>query len=199
MKLHIGCGHIYLDPADGWTNVDIAIPGYSFLAAYRPDLVAENGTTVNHYYTRPYRRDGIVAERLCGADAFIDTRGLELPNNSVDEILVVQLLEHFSREEAKHVLNEWYRVLRPGGRLVVDTPDLEGLAREFLAEHEGRREYYYRMIFGSQKNPGAYHKDGYSLGKLIACLAIAGFVRIEDLGNPFGHPYPALTVGASKD
>ncbi len=196
MKLHLGAGHVYLD---GWTNCDIAIPDYSFLAKDRPDLVQANRTTLDRYYAHPYRRDGIVADRLCVADVFMDARALELPNDSVEEILVVQLLEHFDRREAAEAVREWYRVLQPGGRLVVDTPDLDGLMLEFLAEKsEERREYYYRMIFGSQKNAGAYHKDGYTLAKLAALLSSAGFEEIRDLVNPLGHPYPALTVEGLK-
>mgnify|MGYP001574941420 CR=1 FL=1 len=199
VKIHLGCGQIYLDPADDWTNIDIAIPGYSFLAKDRPDLVQSNRTTLDRYYAHPYRRDAIVTDRLCVADVFMDARSLEIPSNSVEEILVVQLLEHFSRVEAADALIEWYRVLQPGGRLVVDTPKLDGLMLEFLAEKsENRREYYYRMIFGSQKNAGAYHKDGYTLAKLSELMQSVGFEGIRDLGNPLGHPYPALTVEGRK-
>jgi SAM-dependent methyltransferase len=42
------------------------------------------------------------------------------------------VLEHFTREEARSVLAECYRLLKPKGVIRVVVPDLEGIAREYL-------------------------------------------------------------------
>ena len=47
LKLHVGCGTVYLD---GYVNLDVEVPGYSFLATERPDLLERNRTTVDRYY-----------------------------------------------------------------------------------------------------------------------------------------------------
>jgi SAM-dependent methyltransferase len=192
MKLHLGVGDVYLG---GYVNVDIEIPGYSFLAIDRPDLVDENITTFNRYYKLPYTTEGPAKHRLCVCDLFMDLRTLTFPDQSVDEILLIQTLEHFSPADALQVLRECYRVLCPDGRILVDVPDFEVMASALLAQgFEAAKEYYYRMIFGSQKNPFAVHRDGYSEEKLCSLLQFVGFVEIRKLGNVLHHPYTSLTV-----
>lgn len=194
MRLHLGCGNVYLQ---GYVNIDLPIRGYSFLAEDRPDLVEKNRTTLLNYYKKPYSRAG-PRDVLCVADAFMDILHLDYLDNSVDEILVVQTFEHLSRYEAQEALAEWRRVLRRGGKLIIDVPDFEALARELLAQsNEDEKEYYYRMIFGSQKNAYAFHKEGYTFPKLSSLLGKSGFVEMIDLGNIL-HPYPSVTIEAKK-
>ena len=56
LRLHVGCGTVYLD---GYVNLDLEVPGYSFLASERPDLVAVNRTTVDRYYKHDETRDSL--------------------------------------------------------------------------------------------------------------------------------------------
>jgi predicted SAM-dependent methyltransferase len=44
------------------------------------------------------------------------------------------MLEHLSRDQARFVLRECHRVLRPGGSLRLVVPDLEVLVRAYLAD-----------------------------------------------------------------
>lgn len=57
---------------------------------------------------------------------------LPWPNNSFDALYNSHVLEHFTLKDAKQLLNEMHRVLKPGGicRLVV--PDLENICRLYL-------------------------------------------------------------------
>jgi SAM-dependent methyltransferase len=53
-------------------------------------------------------------------------------DNSADEILSVHVVEHFWRWEVRDILREWMRVLKPGGRMIVECPNLaERRARRF--------------------------------------------------------------------
>ena len=194
MNLHLGCGNIFLD---GFTNVDLFIPGYSFLAKDRPDLVSLNRTTLDHYYKHPYTTDGPV-DRLCVVDCFMDARIIDPPEGHVDQIVAAQLLEHFTPAEAKQALRNWCRLLKPGGTLVVDVHDFPKLLLEFDWNFGKQNDYYYRMIFGSYKNEYACHKDGYDEEKLRGMLLEAGFSQVRDLGNILGHDYPTLTFEARK-
>lgn len=47
-----------------------------------------------------------------------------ISDNAVDEILSVHVVEHFDRWAVDDVLREWLRVLKPGGRLILETPNL---------------------------------------------------------------------------
>jgi ubiquinone/menaquinone biosynthesis C-methylase UbiE len=53
-----------------------------------------------------------------GGDAF----GLPFPDNSFDAVFHQGLLEHFREKDARRLLEENIRVIKPGGLLVVDVP-----------------------------------------------------------------------------
>lgn len=58
-------------------------------------------------------------------DKVMDARKLNYPDNSVDTIYASHLLEHFPHGEVPLVLKEWHRVLKPGGKAVIVTPDFD--------------------------------------------------------------------------
>src|SRR3990167_3351952 len=52
----------------------------------------------------------------------------------VDMIRMHHVLEHFGRDEGIQVLNLLNTWLKPNGLLVIETPDFEGICREFLKD-----------------------------------------------------------------
>ena len=58
--------------------------------------------------------------------------GLPFGDAEVQACYASHVLEHLSRPQAKALLNECWRVLRPGGVLRLAVPDLEAIAREYL-------------------------------------------------------------------
>ncbi len=46
---------------------------------------------------------------------------------SVDVVLLMDVLEHLTRQELFDTLDEVYRILRPGGRCIAHVPNAEGL------------------------------------------------------------------------
>ena len=193
MKLHLGNGDIYLA---GYINIDLPILGYSFLASERPDLVKENVTTVDNYYKKPW--SPVPRQTLCVSDILCNIINPPFSDNSVEEILTVQTFEHLSREDARQALRNWHKVLVLGGLLHIDAPDFEASVRLLLEERdEDKKELYYRWVYGSQKNIGAFHKEGYSVAKLGRLLSSCGFVNIKELPNAL-HPYPAIIMEANK-
>lgn len=59
-------------------------------------------------------------------------KGLPYPDGTFDACYSSHVLEHFSRDEARALLQESWRVLRPGGAIRVVVPDLESIARNYL-------------------------------------------------------------------
>lgn len=53
-------------------------------------------------------------------------------DNTVELILSSHILEHFYDAESIKVLQEWYRVLKPGGWLVIEMPDIEKCFKLFF-------------------------------------------------------------------
>lgn len=62
-----------------------------------------------------------------------DATRLPFPDASFDAVFSLHFLMHLNREQTQAVLAEAWRVLRPGGRLVVDFPS--GKRRQFTGGH----------------------------------------------------------------
>jgi len=199
LKLHVGCGTVYLD---GYVNLDLPVEGYSFLATERPDLVARNRTTVDRYYKKEESREtlehGSRDHQACVVDRYAPMDALPYAPGTVDEIRSVQSLEHLDMREGPRVLRHWHEILKPGGVLHVDVPDFEETARQLLAQRdEASKDWYYRLVYGSQKNPYAFHKNGFSPARIERLLREAGFREVRHLPNTI-HFYPVVIAEAIK-
>ena len=107
-------------------------------------------------------------------------------DRSFDEIVMISALEHFTLEEAKHIVSEVRRVLRHGGKWIVDFPDIEMTVKLFKDDPE----FMIRLIYGSYKNSHCVHKWGYThktFLKLIGpCWSDVFFSKVVE------HDYPMI-------
>ena len=110
----------------------------------------------------------------------------ELPmfgDETVDLVYACHALEYFDRIEAQQVLEEWHRVLRPGGILRLAVPDFEALLQVY--QTHGKLEMilgplYGRMTIDSPKGPSViYHKTVYSFSSLKTVLEEARFGNVH--------------------
>jgi len=114
------------------------------------------------------------------ADIQADVRSLPFEDNTIDEIYTSHVIEHFDFHEGKKVLKEWQRVLKPGGWLVTECPDLEKSCREFLkADEKERINNFYPHFFGMPWLPGGAHKFLYTFTQLAWTLNELGFKNIH--------------------
>lgn len=199
LRLHVGCGTVYLD---GFVNIDVEVPGYSVLASERPDLAAENRTTVDRYYkhdeSQATLEKGPGRVQHCVVDRYATLDALPYEPGTVDEIRTVQVLEHIPYPQVPAVLRHWHSLLRPGGVCHVDVPDFEETARQLLAQpDEPSKDWYYRLVYGSQKNAYAFHKSGFSPARLERLLREAGFREVRHLRNEI-HFYPVCIAEGLK-
>lgn len=194
MKLHLASGTCYLKD---WINIDLELPGHH-LAKDRPDLVEQNITTLDNYYKTNVTKDdflkGKFQKKEVVCDEYADVRILSgYEPNTVDEILGVQMFEHFTYEEGNALLNMWYYLLKDGGQLRLHVPDLEGIMREwYVNKHydaiderspEDDIDWTLRQIYGSQKNDWGLHKAGYTREMLTRKMKQAGFKEVKEVEN----------------
>lgn len=91
-----------------------------------------------------------IKEGYVNVDAFVDDprvvkadiTNLPYADGSVDEILSEHVFEHVGFAEEERLFRECYRVLRPGGLLVLETPDMEWLCRAFLKADDDFKAFY---------------------------------------------------------
>lgn len=123
----------------------------------------------------------------------------EMNFGDVDEIQAHHLLEHFGRGEAPKILKLWYSWLKPGGVLVVEVPDFEGVCVRFSSDlNDKHRHWLCRHIYGSQEAGWTYHKEGYWEKKLVSLVSRAGFKVLSTTKSNSRVYLPNITVKAEK-
>ena len=107
--------------------------------------------------------------------------------NTVDEILSVHVVEHFWRWEVVDVLKEWVRVLKPGGLMVLECPNLKSACEAFLANpelnalpgKEGQRTMWVFYGDPAWRDPLMVHRWGYTPMSLARVMHEAGLVNLR--------------------
>lgn len=113
------------------------------------------------------------------ADMKFDAKKIPMEDNSVDEIFASHLIEHFDFKEGFEVLKEWNRVLKPGGKVVLETPDLLNTCKRFVEADEGFRVRLYGHFFAWPWMEGQCHKFLYTENQLRWTLQQCGFADIK--------------------
>lgn len=108
-----------------------------------------------------------------------DVRELSMSDESVEELMAIHVLEHIHRWEVPATLLEWRRVLKPGGMLILEQPELLRCCRNVLDNPDARRGIW--GLFGDPRyeNPLMVHKWCWSEAELRATLVDAGFRKVR--------------------
>jgi len=109
-------------------------------------------------------------------------------DETFSEIYASHVVEHLDYKDVlQSTLAEWCRVLCKGGKMYVSVPDLDVLARLFIAPELNVNERYHvmRMIFGGHMDQYDYHVVGLNQEFLTHLLKDAGFSNIQKQ-VPFG-------------
>jgi len=113
---------------------------------------------------------------------------LPLSDGAACQIEAYQLVEHFSFVRLLYCLGEWYRVLGPRGKLIIETPDVEASFERYLGYKKRRMKLRtLGWIFGTEQE-GFGHRLLYPLPVLKRMLRMSGFTRIS-VQEPKGHLY----------
>lgn len=133
------------------------------------------------------------------ADQYADIRTLDYAPESVSEVRAHHLFEHFTRAQALALLFRWRRWLAPGGFLVLETPDAEGIMRDFMkTKNLTEKLVLERHLFGSEEAAWAIHYDGWFEEKYRFVLSSAGFEVVSvirfsnNLAKPLNYSGTAL-------
>jgi predicted SAM-dependent methyltransferase len=118
------------------------------------------------------------------------------PENTVDTIEIYHVIEHLPRHEFPKALKEWFRVMSPGGQLIIEYPDFDQAVKDYLEGNENRID----NIFGLQRFPGDTHLFGYNFKRLKKLLKQAGFTNIKNEVPTDYHVElePCLRIECSK-
>lgn len=132
-------------------------------------------------------------------DVISDIRKLDaFPDDSADEILAVHVVEHFWRWEVGNILKEWIRVLRPGGTMILECPNILTAASELLKNPQKTtgtgKEAAMTMwvLYGDPgwKDPLMCHRWGYTPESLASLMQEVGLVNVRQEPAQFKRREP---------
>lgn len=131
-------------------------------------------------------------------DIVADVRCIPLPDDTVDEAMAIHVLEHLSRWDAPKALAEWHRVLKPGGRLIVEVPDLLKCCAAIIAGLSDRMGLW--GLFGDPvyQSELMIHRWAYTPDELIAEFRAAGFRKVRLYNAQFHKPQRDMRVEGLK-
>jgi predicted SAM-dependent methyltransferase len=131
-----------------------------------------------------------------GEQIYLDaTARFPFPSQSFQYIYSEHLIEHLEFPEGFAMLQECHRVLAPGGRVRIATPDLEKFIALFQTEKSQEQKDYIALKLDYHGLPRIHspetlilndemrnfgHRFLYSRGQLRSCLEAAGFREVTE-------------------
>lgn len=110
------------------------------------------------------------------ADCYVDlTKPLPFEDSSIDAVFCEEAIEHLSKADGLAMLIECARIMKPGAKIRITTPDLDWFAAQFL-----NRSISCDLINDIFFNHA--HKYIYSRQELSYALTAASFVSIQASG-----------------
>lgn len=85
------------------------------------------------------------------ADVKADICDLPFEDESVDEIVAYQVIEHIPYQKSEQMFKEMYRVLEPGGTVTLETPDVLFIAKDIVKN--GISEKWIHSLVGEYYRP----------------------------------------------
>ena len=112
------------------------------------------------------------------ADSIMSAYRLEFPDDSASRVECIHTIEHLGAAKSIYALAEFFRVLKPGGVLLLETPDIEAAFANFLKKGEAQRKLLMNWIYGLD-SPGMGHRYCFPKELLNRMLKEAGFIDIQ--------------------
>lgn len=152
-KLNLGCGQ-RLQLGDDWLNMDLIEPHGGVLQKH-PEANFRRGTLTD----------------------------IPVEDGTIEMVHLRQVFEHLTPYDADEALREFWRVLRPGGILYMDMPNLLTAAATLQRAIEVQSVQLYflalRSFYGSFEQPGQKHQWGYCPEVLIPLLNAMGWKNVH--------------------
>ena len=120
------------------------------------------------------RIDGCDAEQV---DIVCDFGQIPLPENIASEIWVGDVIEHVPMWRWDEVIGEWNRLLKPGGTIAGQTPNLHTIMVRY-AKGEMNLEDATNALYGWHDSPWQQHYVTFTASSLTAMLGKYGFTNV---------------------
>lgn len=132
-------------------------------------------------------------------DAYANILKLDFPANSIDEVRLHHVFEHFNRVTALAMLIRWHVWLKEGGQLRIETPDLLGSAKTLTSWRSTwkMKMAAARHLAGDQAASWGYHLDHWFPERYERTLRRLGFEKIKVRASKWKHEPHLANVEAT--
>lgn len=126
-----------------------------------------------------------------GVDIVAPMHSIPLPDDCADEVMAIHVIEHVFAWEAPAALSEWARLLKPGGKLTLELPDVLKACRNLAKDLKQNRKHPDQLsmwaLYGDDRsqNPLMMHRAGWWFERLKPVVEAAGFERITEHDTVF--------------
>ena len=137
-------------------------------------------------------------------DIECDIRSIPLPSGEADSSYAIHVLEHFYRWESEAVLKEWARLLKPGGKLVIEVPCLDKVIKAFAYFMSNKKEINPQAtmwrLYGDPKykDETMVHKWCFSTQELVELMESIGLKDVTASDPEYHHPQVDMRVTGTK-
>lgn len=141
------------------------------------DLSAASIESANKYLSR----FGLKGKASVG-----DIRKMDFPDNFFDKVISSDFFEHLSRPDNVQALTEIKRALKPGGKLILRTPNLQYLRCARIFKQLVRLVTFrnpFIVVIPHAKGEGHQHIGLVSRSQMVDIIRSAGFMNVR-----FYHP-----------
>lgn len=127
-----------------------------------------------------------------------------IDSDSADAVAAIHVIEHFYEWEALPMLLEWKRILKPGGKMILELPCLDKVFAYIARQMNAGKpiEHFLSMwaMWGDPKHedPGMCHKWGYFNSTLRELLTAAGMREITFMKPRYHFPFRDMRVECVK-
>jgi predicted SAM-dependent methyltransferase len=124
-----------------------------------------------------------------GVNVVCNALSLPFKDDSAEEVYMIHLIEHFRLFDARKVLKEAARVLKKGGLLIVEFPDIEKSIK--IYNEDGNLGGLLKSLYGTQHKDYELHQHyfGWCIDLMMKEIVDAG-LRIHHKGNGSAHNRP---------
>jgi len=125
------------------------------------------------------------------ADMHTDILSLNYKPESIEEVRLHHVFEHFTRPTACALLAGWNSWLKSSGILHIEVPDFQKTARVMLSMFSSMKSKFVaeRHLFGSHEASWAVHCDGYTPKTLKFFIEQFGFKTLKIIKNSWLGTY----------
>lgn len=136
---------------------------------------------------------GVDAVERSGADVIAMADNLPFEDCTVDEVMAIHVLEHIVPWDVQATLAEWFRVLKPGSKIILEMPDIIKCCQNIIdgvvkgGKHPDQLGYW--GAFGDPRLRDVFmlHRWGYTFKTLKPMMEEAGFIKVKEFETQF-HP-----------